>query len=209
MIRWWVALLALVAGGWLGYLGAVRQYDARAQRWRADRDSLTLALGIADAEQVQRDAESARWQGIADSLAGVIAAQPVPAPRPRVAPPHPNIGTPSDSAAYWRGDALASRARADSLAADGDLLRAAITTRDAQLAATAHLLALSQASDSVHLSQRDSALALVRRAPVGAPRCRLLALIPCPVIVGGYSGTLVDGALRFGPSVTAGWTIRL
>lgn len=179
--------VALCGGVVLGYWGAVQHVSPTVERWVHRGDSLELAIQVRDAEAVQEVAEVTRsLTALRDSLAD--AAKPLPPVRAPLPQPSPNLGTASDSAAYWRADALAARARADSQAADADLLRAEIARQRAMLEATGRLLALSQRADSLHTAERDSLRQHIREAPQGRPRgVSLFGVRLCPTVGASYS----------------------
>jgi hypothetical protein len=197
-------LFALAVGFVLGLTAATRRLDTRAQDWVAERDSARGALAMRDAELARRDAERLQWQGIVDSL--TAHAKPLPPVRPTLLPAAPNIGTASDSAAYWQSDATRARARVDTLEQDNQALRGEVSRAHAELVARAHLMALDSAAIRDLRADRERLRALVDSAPVGRPGCRLLGLIPCPVVTAGYGATLA-GTVHAGPSVTVGWTV--
>lgn len=181
-----IALGAACIGLVAGYWGATARVSPRLERWRDSVQVEQAGRAIADAELARRDAEILRYQLVVDSLAA--RAVPLPPERPAVPKNVPNIGSPSDSAAFWQGEAMAVRDAATQLAADNAILRAEAERRQAQLEATAHLLAMARANVADLTSQRDRLRALIDSAPQGKPRgINLLGLRLCPVIGPGYS----------------------
>ena len=179
------------------------QQNVAAKRWQSYQDTLaalTTQIQIADAEQVQSDAEKVRYQAIVDSLSASLPA--VPPVRPTLPPAAPNVGTPSDSAAFWKARADSAEAAYRTQVEDNRTLREYAANLTGQLKATAALLAISEHSDSVHTAQRDQALAVAHSAPAPAKRgFALLGVRLCPQIGAGYAATLHNGALVTGPTV--------
>jgi hypothetical protein len=195
----WGALVVLAVLVLYGHWRDTREAEADRVH-QQELDALNLRIHMQDAEGVKLQSENARWQAIADSLAKLP--HSVPAPRAPLPSPAIATGTPSDSAAQWRADAMQARARADSLASDNAALRQTVSTLQDQMVATGHLLALSRQSDSLHTAQRDSALAIANRAPVTHKRgFAVFGLRLCPVIGPSYS--VIPGVGQgFGGSVT-------
>lgn len=172
----------------------------RVKAWQAEGDSLELVIAMRDADAVKQESELTRYRLLVDSLARE--AKPLPPVRPSLPPATPNVGTASDSAAYWQSYSIRVRTFSDSVQADNAALRDAVANRDAQLAATAHLLALSQQSDSLHTAERDSLRQHLKAAPLGAKRgISLLGVRLCPTVGLGYAANVVGGVVRAGPAV--------
>ena len=201
--------------GALAVLGALVLYanwqqNVAASRWQTYRDSLaalTTQIQIADAEQVQRDAERRRYQAIVDSLSARLPT--LPPVRATLPPAAPKPGTASDSAAYWRARSDTLEAAYRSQIENNRSLREYAGNLTGQLKATAALLAISEHSDSVHTAQRDQALAVAHQAP--APRKRGISLLGvrlCPEVGVGYAATLHGGVLVTGPTVAVVQPLR-
>lgn len=174
--------------------------DTRVKAWQQTSDSLELAIAVRDMEAAQRDAEVTRYRLMVDSL--VAEATPLPPVRATLPPAAPNVGSPSDSAAYWQSYSDRVRMRSDSVQADNAVLRAAVANRDARLVAMGHLLALSEQADSTHTAERDSLRQHIRQAPQGRPRgISLLGVRLCPTVGLGYAANVVGGVVRAGPAV--------
>jgi hypothetical protein len=184
----------------LGYWGAVQHVAPQLQRWRDSVQVEVQGREMADAALARRDAEILQYQSLVDSLAA--RAVPLPPERPPVPQNLPNVGTASDSAAFWEGEAMAARAASEQLQQDNAVLRQEAERRQAQLEATAHLLALADSNAGQLRAERDRLRALIDAAPQGKPRgISILGLRLCPVVGPGYAATLTDGSVRTGPTV--------
>jgi hypothetical protein len=213
-------LLVGLAGGWIGGRAAEdREFDRETREWLAERDSLRLTIGVKDAERVLEEAENQRLNLIITQL---TEARPVPVVRPGpepIAPPPAG----SDAAKHWEQVARSTRASLDSTREDLSLAVDRIRDDSTRLAAVrdsaAKLDARRRATILELTAERDTALALLERAPVGDRRCRIpLIGLRCPSIHVGYGATGVraadaDGSDRWvvktGPTVAVGWTISL
>ena len=195
----WGALFVIGALVLYGHWRDTQQADA-VKAWERERDSLNLAIGISDAESVQLAADAGRWERIVDSL---VRASPALPPEPQPIPPATvPTGTASDSVTYWHARADTLEGVTHRLMHDNHALRESVANRDAQLQALGHLLSLSQSSDSLHTAQRDTAVAIANRAPVGHKRgLSLLGVRLCPSIGVGYGATLQGGVVRAGPTL--------
>lgn len=197
-------LFAGAVGFVLGLIAATNRLDIRAKGWLGDRDALALKVQIQDAELALSDAEKLRLQSVIDSMKKQLPA--LPPERQPLAPATPVTGTTGDSLRYWHARADTAEAAYRTQLEDNRSLREYAANLTGQLKATAALLAIAEHSDSIHTMQRDSALAIASRAPVGRQGCKVLGVIRCPRIVVGYGATLA-GTVQTGPSVTVGWTL--
>lgn len=197
----WGALAVLAVLVLYGHWRDTRMAEAD-KAYQRTLDTLNLRIQMQDAEGMKMQSENARWQATVDSLVKASPALP-----PEVAPiaqAHAPNGTSSDSVTYWHARADTLERVTHRLMNDNHALREYGANRDAQIQALGHLLALSQASDSLHTAQRDSALAIANRAPVTHKRgFTVLGIRLCPTAVAGY-GAMLGGVVRTGASVTVG-----
>lgn len=187
----WRQLLFGAACALVGYWGSTKVWDHAARKWRARADSLDLRLAISDAELTRWDADRTRYQMQIASL--VKAAVPLPPERPAAPRPAPKVGTPSDSAAFWKAQAVVAQAEADQLRADNLVLRQEAERRGQQIQAMARLEAVQDSSLEAVRADRDSLRKLVHAAPVGRPhgiRLPIIGLRLCPVVGPGMSAVL-------------------
>lgn len=99
---------------------------------------------------------------------------------------------------------LATRDEVAELRNDNAVLRQEAERRQAQLEATARLLALADLNVAQLAAERDRLRALVDAAPQGKPRgIDIFGLRLCPVVGTGYAATISGGAVRTGPTVAA------
>lgn len=186
-----LALAALV-GLLLGLGLAAWWWRRETAKWDRDVARERTAAAVRDSVRAR---ESARLQHLADSLAAL--------PRDTVIVRRPLPPLPPDTAGTvaWREAAERAYARVDSLEADVVTLKGVLAlerrTVDATRAALQHQIEVAAGLRA----ERDSAYALISRAPV-ARACRVpLVGIPCPVLVVGAVSTPADPTPRVGVAV--------
>lgn len=190
--RW--HLVAALAGLLLGVAATFWLWQRAADDWDDRRVSLEATVAANDR---QRDAIAAE-RDRAVARARELEAQPVPVPGPR--PALPSLPADTAEASAWRSAALQARAEMDTLRAQADTLRAAVEATRRTAAAWKRSFELEQQASAGLRAERDSALQLVRDAPVRR-ECRVPVIgIRCPVVVAGVVAT-TDGVPRLGVAV--------
>lgn len=183
-------LAALAVGLILGYTAHVQVSDRLVQRWQARTDALLDTIAVQDAELALQDAEAMRLHeqvGQRDTVR-------IPARRD-------TVRVVADSAGL--------AATVDTLLREQAVLHDRIGRDSVRLASYARLVEIRESQLATVTGQRDSLRLLIQEAPVGQRGCRLLGLVPCPVVTVGYGATLADGLVRTGPVVAVGWRVNL
>lgn len=189
-MKWGVVLAALAVGLLVGYTAATLRLDKRAQRWLSSRDSLLATIEVRDAELALQDAEAVRLReqiGQRDTVR-------IPARRDTV---------------RLVADSAQLAATVDTLLREQAVLHDRIGRDSIRLASYTRLVEIRESQLATVTGQRDSLRLLIQEAPVGQRGCRLLGLVPCPVVTVGYGATLADGLVRTGPVVAVGWRVNL
>lgn len=188
LAEWFAVFLIGLA---VGFVATRRHLDAEARAWLAERDSVVRLLAVLDAEVWRLESEGVRLREQATQ-------------RDTVRLPARRALNKTPDSLHAPPDLYKHLAIIDTLLREQGVLHDRIARDSTRLVAYATLV--SYQDSSITLLQRSNALLRthVETAPVGRPECRVLGVIPCPVMTAGASAVLVGGAVRIGPSVAIG-----
>lgn len=121
---------------------------------------------------------------------------------PLVIPPD---STPTDSSRYWRERHRNASDSAQVLLGALETLQGSLDTLSVAYQAQREATERFREAYEGQRSRADGLAKTLHDIPIGG--CRILGVIPCPVVAGGMGATLSGGRVYTGPSVTAGWQI--